>query len=69
MSGLISYGVITSFILYFFIAGIMAGMIIVERKELLKLTSPTERFFLALLILFWPVSILIGKLLEETDSV
>jgi len=55
--------------LYFFIAGVMAGMIIAGEKEWLKSTSPTEKLFLALLIFFWPVSVLIGKLLEETDSV
>ena len=65
----ISVGIATVFLLYFFIAGAMAGMIIAKDKELLKVMSRTERTFLALLILFWPVSALIGARLEYMDSV
>ena len=64
----ISVGIATVFLLYFFIAGVMAGMITAKDKELLKVMSRTERTFLALLVLFWPVSILIGASLEKMDS-
>lgn len=60
-----SLGILIVFTLYTFIAGAIAGLIIAENKESLRLASWAEKLLLALLIVFWPVSVLIGATIEE----